>query len=62
MAMSEGDIAVSDTVTAQLVECAPEPAREPQALPDPPEGGSPVRRAQDATIAQTGADPPPEEP
>lgn len=44
---------------AQLVDCTPEePPPQKAALPDPPES-TPVSASSDATIEQTGADPPP---
>jgi hypothetical protein len=56
----EGDLGVSDIVMAELVECAPPPdiPRDTIDLPDQPDQ-TPVQRAAEATIAQTGADPPP---
>jgi hypothetical protein len=57
--MVEGGGKIADLVTAELIECQPEP--EPvvtEALPAAPDA-SPVQAAQDATIEQTGADPPP---
>lgn len=47
---------------AQLVECVPDdtPVLSVDVSAVPPDA-SPVRRALDATIAQTGADPPPVE-
>lgn len=56
----EADLAVTDHVEAQLVECAvPEPPVEPTRIPEPP-ASSPTERAAESTIAHTGADPPPE--
>jgi len=56
----EGDLGIVDLVTAELVDCAPDdPPSVKTELPTAPDQ-SPVQRAADATIAQTGADPPPE--
>jgi len=55
----EAGIGVFEELHAELVECAPEP--EPVAavpLPGAPETSQAQQKA-DATIAQTGADPPP---
>ncbi len=58
MSTTETDLAIVDTVQAQLVECAPDPEIPVTPLPAPPEN-SPVEQAQQATIEQTGAGPPP---
>ena len=49
---------ITDLVTVQLVECASEPESVPCVVPEPPDT-SPVEAAANATIEQTGADPPP---
>jgi hypothetical protein len=55
----EANLGILDIVIAELVECAPEdPPSVKTELPPAPDQ-SPVQRAADATIAQTGADPPP---
>jgi hypothetical protein len=61
MALNEGSIGVSDIVRAELVECAqtPDADRVSVPLPSAP-NASPVAQAQDATIEQTGAGPPPD--
>jgi hypothetical protein len=56
---TEGDLGITDTVVAALVECLPEAPTTPVPLPAGPTA-SPTQRAAEATIAQTGADPPPE--
>lgn len=55
----EGDLGISDAVTAALVECVQDVPDVPRALPAPPDL-SPTERAAQATVEQTGADPPPE--
>lgn len=55
----ESGIGIGDLVVAQLIECQPEPALVAVPVPDPPDGASPTQRAAQATIGQTGADPPP---
>jgi hypothetical protein len=59
---TEGAARVGDTPpVAQLIDCTPEPevlSVDVSAVPD----ASPVQQAMDATIAQTGCDPPPVEP
>ena len=60
--MAQSETAISDTVTAALVDCLPAPAvvvLAPAVPPRPDE--SPVTRARAATIEQTGAGPPPDE-
>jgi hypothetical protein len=55
----EANLGILDIVTAELVECAPdEPPSVKTDLPPAPDQ-SPVQRAAEATLAQTGADPPP---
>lgn len=49
---------IGDFVEAQLVECAPPPAPVSVPLPEAPDR-SPAQQAREATIEQTGADPPP---
>lgn len=57
--MIEAGSKIADLVTAEIVECAPEPeAPQTVVLPDAPDV-SPVQQAAQATIEQTGADPPP---
>ena len=59
---SETDLTIGDYVVAEMVDCAPQ-APEPQAaapIPDPP-CASAAERAAEATVEQTGADPPPAE-
>jgi hypothetical protein len=51
-------VGVSDIVVAQLVECAPPVAPPSVPLPTAPDT-SPVTHAREATVEQTGADPPP---
>lgn len=56
--MAKDPLVMSDVVSAQLVECEPDaPQTEP--MPTTPEPTSPTQQAMAATIAQTGADPPP---
>jgi hypothetical protein len=56
---TEASLKIIDTVTAELVECA-EPAPAPDVpLPPAPEGASQSQQIAEATIEQTGADPPP---
>lgn len=45
---------------AQLVECGPQEAQTLSVDVSAVQDSSPVRQAMDATLAQTGADPPPE--
>lgn len=61
MSTDERDLTIIDTVTAELVECAPTPV-DVVLVPVPiaPET-SPTERAREATIEQTGAGPPPED-
>ena len=57
--MIEAGSKIADLVTAEMVECAPEP-EAPQAVPLPQApDATPVQQAAQATIEQTGADPPP---
>lgn len=59
MGMIEGGGKIGDHVSAQLVDCVPEPevlSADVSAQTDAP---SPTEKAADATIEQTGADPPP---
>jgi hypothetical protein len=49
---------VQDFVTAELVECAPEPEVLSVTVSEQPVA-SPVRDAMEATLEQTGAGPPP---
>jgi hypothetical protein len=56
----ERGFGVSDHVHAQMVECVPEPEVTAEALPKTPESAqSPTVAAMEATLTQTGADPPP---
>lgn len=59
---NEAGMGVSDRVTVALVTCAPpEPQAEaPKAVFAAPEAETPTQAAREATVAQTGADPPPE--
>ncbi len=61
MALNEAGVGCGDLVTAELVECAPDPHAPiaPPASQQEPEAASPTQRAAEATEAQTGADPPP---
>ena len=55
----ESALGMMDVIMAQLVECAPdEPESVKTELPPAPDQ-TPAQRAAEATIAQTGADPPP---
>ena len=59
---TEAGMGIADEVTASMEDCRPE---EPQApadapVPEVPEAADPSRQSQDATLGQTGADPPPE--
>lgn len=58
--MTEEDhVGVSDHVYAELIDCSP-PEPEPVTVPIPPKPEvSPEQTKRDATIEQTGADPPP---
>jgi len=58
MAVTEGAAKIQDIVTAELVECAPPETPEVCVQPSA-EVASPTDRAREATIEQTGADPPP---
>lgn len=60
MGLNDG-IVVSDRITAiELVDCTPEPELEPVSDPLPAQThDSPVQQAMQATLTQTGADPPP---
>ena len=62
MGTTEAGSKISDHVEAALVECVPEP--EPLAVDvsaQPLDAPTPTIAAQDATIEQTGAGPPPKE-
>jgi len=61
MGLTDG-IHIQDHVIAQLEDCSvvPEPAAAPLPAPQPA-CESPVQQAMDATLTQTGADPPPRE-
>lgn len=62
MASTEAGPKIVDLVTAELVERQPEPETATSVCPQPETAAdSPVRRAAEATIEQTGADPPPME-
>jgi hypothetical protein len=56
--MQEARSKIGDYVTAELVECQPEPERVAVPVPAVPETSQAQQKAQ-ATIEQTGADPPP---
>lgn len=60
---TEAGAKIGDTPpVAQLVECEPEPQVEVLSVDvSAPVEASPVQQSMDATIAQTGADPPPAE-
>lgn len=59
MGLSDG-IAVRDIVIAEMVDCVPEtPPDAPTLVTQTPDAPSPVAVAREATLAQTGADPPP---
>lgn len=54
---------IVDIVTAELVECQPPPeAPKELSVLVSPEVATPTQQAAQATIEQTGADPPPEGP
>jgi len=57
MPIDELGTAITDTVEAQLVECVPPPDEAPHLLVSV--DVTPTAQAQDATIEQTGAGPPP---
>ena len=58
MPMNEAPAKIADIVTAELVECQPEASASDVALPAAPDVTPSQQKAQ-ATIEQTGADPPP---
>lgn len=59
--MTTATMGIVDQVQAAMVECAPEPeVRVETALPSTPlDAPAPPTAAAEATIEQTGADPPP---
>jgi len=59
MATEEAGQKIVDLVTAELVECQPDAADVRVAVPVVTSAASPVEVAAQATIEQTGADPPP---
>ena len=60
--MTTATVGVEDVVVAQMVECAPEPQPETKvAVPAAPDCPSPTTASAQATIENTGADPPPVE-
>ena len=59
MGMIEGGGKILDLVEAQLVECAPDPQVLSADLSAQSDVPSPTQKAAEATIEQTGADPPP---
>jgi hypothetical protein len=61
MASTEAGPKIVDLVTAELVECQPDAAdlRVAVAVEAVPLEASPTQQAAQATIEQTGADPPP---
>ncbi len=62
MATTEYAANIADLVSAELVDCAPPVADEAPASPlAPVDAATPIQQAQDATIEQTGAGPPPDE-
>jgi len=61
MGLTDG-IHLVDEVVAEMIDCTQIPEPQSAPLPAPmPTAESPVRQAMDATLAQTGADPPPVE-
>ena len=61
MAMEESGIGIVDQLAVELVECAPDPADIAMTtVRQAPPASSPVAQAQKATLAHTGADPPPQ--
>lgn len=53
-------LVVSDRIVAiELVDCPSDPPVTSVPLPSDPPSDSPVRQAMQATLAHTGADPPP---
>lgn len=59
MGLTDG-LHIRDHVIAQLEDCPPAPEPTAAPLPAPvPVDASPVQQAMDATLTQTGADPPP---
>jgi len=59
MGIEEQPVTIGDHATVQLVEAPPPEDVTPDVpLPEPPES-SPQDCAREATISQTGADPPP---
>jgi len=62
MGLTEGGVHIQDRVIAQLEDCQSTPEPQVAPLPAPmPTAESPVQQAMDATLTQTGADPPPRE-
>jgi hypothetical protein len=59
MSAIETDLAIVDTVQAELIECAPVPEPDGVRVIVPSEIVTPVERAAEATLEQTGAGPPP---
>ena len=60
MSLTERAASVSDLVTAELIECAPDaatPVTPPAGQDVPP--ASPTQKSGEATLESTGADPPP---
>lgn len=61
MSLAERPVTVRDIVTAELVECTPDPQAAPAVsrLRAPHVDASPTEKSAEATIEQTGAGPPP---
>lgn len=59
MATTEHAAQISDIVTAELVDCLPDPPAQTKPAQAEPLEATPVQRAMRATLTQTGADPPP---
>lgn len=60
MGTEEAGLGIGDVVYAELVDCTPPAAPEPDLCAQPTETvHSPTEKAAAATIEQTGADPPP---
>jgi hypothetical protein len=59
VAITETGSKISDTVEVALVDCTPEPECVDAPVPTS-DSVTPIEQSAEATIEQTGADPPPE--